>query len=221
MKYTMMIVALLCAGACVSPEAHRQLQGENDALKAHIANLAEQHRALAARTGQLESENQELGARAADATWIAEQKKKLAKLLEQYGGAGRPTTVPGVELIQTSEGYAFRVAGEVLFAPGKNVLSEGGKRTLTELATSIQSQGRSIRVEGHTDDTPIKRSGWGTNMRLSAERALSVLDYLISAGVPAEKLSMAGYGEYRPAIDEETEAARKTNRRVEILMLNQ
>ena len=220
MKYTMMIVALVCASACVSPEAHRQLQGENDALKAHIANLAEQHRALAARSGQLESENQELGARAADATWIAEQKKKLGVLLSEYGGNGKPTQVPGVELVQTSEGFAFRVAGEVLFAPGQHALSEGGKRTLAGLAKTIRSQDRSVRVEGHTDDTPIKRSRWGTNMRLSAERSMSVLDFLISSGVPASKLSMAGYGEYRPAISEQTKAARKTNRRVEILMLN-
>ena len=47
-----------------------------------------------------------------------------------------------------------------------------------------------------------------------------MLDFLISSGVPASKLSMAGYGEYRPAIEEKTDAARKTNRRVEILMLN-
>ena len=60
----------------------------------------------------------------------------------------------------------------------------------------------------------------GTNRRLTAERALSVLDFLISSGVPANKLSMAGYGEYRPAVDEQTDAARKTNRRVVLLMLD-
>lgn len=217
MKHTMMIAALLCAAACVSPEAHRKLQGENDALKAHIANLAEQHRSLAARAGQLETENQDLGARAADADWIAEQKTKIAGLLKQYG-AGSPTQVPGVEIVPTKEGYAFRVAGEVLFAPGQTTLSEGGKRTLTEVAKSLQ--GRLVRVEGHTDDTPIKRSRWGTNLRLSSERALSVADFLISTGLPANKVGVAGYGEHRPAVAETTEAARKTNRRVEILMLN-
>ena len=219
MKHTMMIAALLCAAACVSPEAHRQLRGENDALKAHIANLAEQHKSLAARASQLESENQDLGARAADANWIAAQKKKLQELIDRYGD-GSPNQVRGVELVRTNEGYAFRVAGEVLFAPGQNTLSEGGKNTLTEIVKSLQAQGGNIRVEGHTDDTPITRSRWGTNMRLSAERALSVLDYLISAGVPANKLAMAGYGEYRPAVAETTDAARKTNRRVEILMLD-
>jgi len=217
MKHTMMIAALLCASACVSPEAHRRLQGENDALKAHIADLAEQHRALAARATSLESENQDLGARAADAAWIEDQKKKIGDLLKQYG-AGSPTQVPGVELVPTKEGYAFRVAGEVLFAPGKTTLSEGGKRTLQEVAKSLR--GHAVRVEGHTDDTPIRRSRWGTNLRLSSERALSVADFLIASGLPAEKVGIAGYGEFRPAVAATTEAARKTNRRVEILMLN-
>lgn len=221
MKYTMMIAALCCASACVSPEAHRQLQGENDALKAQIADLTEQHGILASQMGKLESENQELGARAADAAWIEQQKKKLGELLSRYGGDGKPTTVPGVELVQTSEGYAFRVAGEVLFASGQTALSEGGQRTLTELAKTIMDQGRSVRVEGHTDSEPIRRSRWRTNMRLSAERALSVLDFLIQAGVPREKLSMAGYGQYRPTTTEQTKEAMKANRRVEILMLNQ
>lgn len=218
MKHTMMIAALLCAAACVSPEAHRKVQGENDALRAHIADLTEQHKALTARAGQLESENQDLGARAADAAWIEEQKKKLSGLLEQYG-QGSPTQVPGVELVPTKEGYAFRVAGEVLFSPGSTTLSEGGKRTLSEVAKSLQ--GRAVRVEGHTDDTPIVRSRWGTNLRLSAERALSVADHLISIGLSKEKVGVAGYGEHRPAVAEKTEAARKTNRRVEILMLKQ
>lgn len=219
MKHTMMIAALLCAAACVSPEAHRKLQQDNDALKAHIANLSEQHKALAARAGRLESENQDLGARAADAAWIEEQKKKLSDLLQKYGGEGTPTQVPGVELVPTSEGYAFRVAGEVLFSPGSTTLSEGGKRTLGEVSKSIGS--RPVRVEGHTDDTPIVRSRWGTNLRLSSERALSVADFLISTGLSASKVSVAGYGEHRPAVAEKTEAARKTNRRVEILMLKQ
>ena len=217
MKYTMMIAVLLSAAACVSPIEHRQLQGENDVLKAQFANLSEQHKVLADRTAQLENENKELGVRAADAAWIEEQKKKLGDLLKQYG-QGSPTQVPGVDLVPTKEGYAFRVAGEVLFASGKNALSEGGKRTLTQVVQSLD--GRSVRVEGHTDDAPIVRSRWGTNLRLSAERAISVADFLISAGMTADKVSMAGYGQYRPAVDQPTEAARKTNRRVEILILD-
>ena len=217
MKHTWLIVALVGATACVSPEAHRQALGENAALRAQIADLAEQHQTLSARYQQLEAQNRELGARAADAAWIEEQKKRIADLLARYG-EGSATAVTGVELVPTAEGYAFRVAGGVLFASGQNTLTEQGRSTLSQLAGSLAA--RRVRVEGHTDDQPIVRSRWGTNLRLSVERALSVADYLIEAeGLPADQVSVAGYGEHRPAVEGSSEDARQKNRRVEIRML--
>lgn len=216
MRNTMMIAALCCAAACVSPEEHRRLQGEKAALKAQIAQLSEDHRLLAGQVESLRSENQELGARAADASWIADQKRKLQDLMSRYAPGGTDQ-VNGVEVVQTAEGVAFRVAGGVLFAPGQNVLSEGGKRTLTELMGSLK--GRTIRVEGHTDATPIRRSRWGTNLRLSLERAMSVADYLIASGLSKAQVSAAGYGPNRPAVEGTTKQALQKNRRVEILMI--
>ncbi|MFK7742582.1 MAG: flagellar motor protein MotB [Planctomycetota bacterium] len=219
MKYTMMIVALFCAAAtsCVSPEAHRRLKGENGALKAQISDMSERLRELATRASRLENQNQELGERAADAAWIKEKQKEIAGLLANYGEGGS-TQVPGVDLVSTSEGYAFRVAGGVLFESGQNALTEGGKRTLTELVASLQ--GRNLRVEGHTDDVPITRSRWSTNLRLSVERAMTVADFLVEAGLPRNRVSSAGYGPNRPAVDGQTDEARRANRRVEILMLD-
>lgn len=217
MKHTMTMAALLAAAACVSPEAHRQVVNANNALQAEIAGMAESQRALAAENERLRNENQDLSGRAADAAWIAEKKRQIADLLAKYG-EGTPAAAGGVELVSTAEGYAFRVAGGVLFAPGQNTLSEQGKRTLSELAGQLSA--RTIRIEGHTDDTPIQRSQWGTNLRLSVERAMVVADYLTtSGGLRAEKVSVAGYGEYRPAVAGTDEASRQKNRRVEILML--
>jgi len=216
MRYTMMIPALCCATACVSPEEYRRLQGEKAALKAQIAQLSEDHRQLASQVEGLQNENQELGARAADASWIAEQKKKLQDLMKRYAPGGSEE-VRGVTVVQTAEGVAFRVAGGVLFASGQNVLSEGGKRTLDELVGSLQ--GRKLRVEGHTDATPIRRSRWGTNLRLSLERAMSVADYLIASGLSKSDVSAAGYGPNRPAVEGSSKEALQQNRRVEILMI--
>ena len=220
MKHTLITAALLLAtAACVSPENHRRVVGANPALQAQIAGMAESQKALAAENERLRAEVNDLGKRAADAAWIDEQKKKLASLLAKYG-EGTPAAAGGVELIATPEGYAFRVAGGVLFASGQNALSEQGKKTLSELATSLE--GRRIRVEGHTDDVPIQRSQWGTNLRLSVERSMAVADYLIhSAGLKAERVGVAGYGEWKPAVSGTDDAARQKNRRVEILMLNQ
>jgi chemotaxis protein MotB len=219
MKHTLMMAALLvAAAACVSPEAHRRVVGANQALQAEIAGMAESQRALAAENERLRAEVSDLGKRAADAAWIEEQKQKLASLLAKYG-QGTPSAQNGVELIQTPEGYAFRVAGGVLFSSGQNTLSEQGKKTLSELTSSLE--GRRIRVEGHTDDVPIQRSQWGTNLRLSVERAMAVADYLVhTAGLKQERVGVAGYGEFRPAAQGTDDTARQKNRRVEILLLD-
>ena len=85
MKYTLTMAALLLAAACVSPEAHRQVVGAKNALQAQIASMAEAQRTLSAENELLRGQNRDLSARAADATWIAEQKQKLADLLAKYG----------------------------------------------------------------------------------------------------------------------------------------
>lgn len=217
MKYTLMLVALLSAAACVSPETHRQVVGAKNALQAQIASMAESQRMLSAENERLRNENRDLSGRALDASYIAEQKRKLADLLARYG-EGTPSAQGGVELVPTPEGYAFRVAGGVLFSPGQNALTEQGKRTLEEL--SKQLIGRKIRVEGHTDDVPIARSLWTNNLHLSAMRAMEVANYLTgSAGLKADDVSLAGYSQYRPAVEGADDAARAKNRRVEILLL--
>src|SRR5262245_37402311 len=217
MKHILTTAALVLAAACVSPEAHREVVGANAALQAQIAEMADSQKVLAAENERLRNENHELRGRAVDAAYVEDQKKKLAELLARYG-AGTPSAAEGVELVQTPEGYAFRVAGGVLFASGQNALSEQGKRTLSEL--SKQLEGRAIRIDGHTDDTPIQRSQWESNLHLSVARSLAVANFLLKdAGLKADRISVAGYGEYRPAAAGTDDAARQKNRRVEILML--
>jgi len=218
MKHTLMMAALvLASAACVNPETHRAALGANNALQAQIADLAESCKKLSVENERLKGEVADLSKRAVDAAYLEEKSKKLDQLLSTYG-AGTPSAQAGVELVSTAEGYAFRVAGGVLFAPGQNTLSEQGRHTLTELAASLANQ--KVRVEGHTDDTPIQRSQWGTNLRLSVERAMVVADFLTqSGGLKADSISVAGYGEFRPAVQGNDEASRQKNRRVELLML--
>ena len=73
MKHTVTMAALLCAAACVSPEAHRQVVGANTALQAEIAGMADAQKALSAENARLRDENRDLSSRAADAAWIADQ----------------------------------------------------------------------------------------------------------------------------------------------------
>jgi outer membrane protein OmpA-like peptidoglycan-associated protein len=74
-----------------------------------------------------------------------------------------------------------------------------------------------VRIEGHTDE----RGNDDANLMLSQRRALTVMNYLITAGIDSRRLEYAGFGETRPVDDNKTDAGRAKNRRVEFLTLGQ
>ena len=74
-----------------------------------------------------------------------------------------------------------------------------------------------LRVDGHTDVRPTGTAGqFKSNWDLSAARAISVVQYLISLGVPAQRLVAAGFAEFQPLDTSATEDAYKRNRRIEL-----
>ncbi len=110
-----------------------------------------------------------------------------------------------------------RVEGDVLFSSGKVSLKANAKQTLDRIASVLNSTyaGRTIRIEGHTDNDPIKKSSWKTNTRLSAERAMAVQNYLKSKGVDGSRMYVAGFGPNHPL------GSKSQSRRVEIVVLLQ
>ena len=77
---------------------------------------------------------------------------------------------------------------------------------------------RHVIIEGHTDDQPYQDPSEFSNWDLSAERALSVLDYLVERGISPDRLSIAAYAQYRPVADNSTEEGRRKNRRAVIVV---
>lgn len=124
------------------------------------------------------------------------------------------TAVPG--------GAMIAIDDSVLFGSGKAVLREEAKRTLDGIAGTIQGEyaNKDILVFGHTDDRPIKKSGWDDNWQLSSERSLAVVRYLKDRGINPDRLVAAGCGEHRPRAKNDTEANRFSNRRVEIFAID-
>ena len=72
-----------------------------------------------------------------------------------------------------------------------------------------------LRVDGHTDQVPIKTLRFPSNWELSTARAVSVVKFLIDEGIPAEKLAATGFGKFQPIDPRETEKAFRRNRRIE------
>ena len=210
------LAVVATASACVSPEAHRQVVSANDALRKQIADLQRVNDEQDGELRRLTEQSVALTKRVHDATWIREQKEKLARLLKELGPGGSEQ-VPGVKVIQTPEGTALQVKGEVLFASGKADLTNQGRQTLKKLVPHLRNN--AIRVDGHTDNDPIDHSKWRTNLNLSAGRAVTVAEFLVENGLDPTQVSMAGYGEHRPAVAGNDKAAKAQNRRVEILLL--
>lgn len=214
--YTSLI--LLPLAACVSPEAHMKLQAANDDLQRQLADLGRYHQELEMENGRLRDEVQRLGSDVADADFVRGQKEQLAKLIKEFQ-AGGTQAIDGIKVIRTSEGVAFQVQGEVLFASGQATVTTGGKEVLSRLLPTLRQHAKDLRIDGHTDADPIRHSAWKTNMRLSAERGMAVIDFLTKNGIDPTRCFLGAYGEHRPAVAGSDDASKRQNRRVEILML--
>jgi chemotaxis protein MotB len=107
---------------------------------------------------------------------------------------------------------------EVLFDPGHAVVKSGSDPLLAKIGALLGSGriGNPIRVEGHTDDTPIATAQFPSNWELSAARAIAVVQYLMGRGVPPQRLVAAGFGEFQPIDPGTTDEAYSRNRRIEL-----
>jgi len=126
-----------------------------------------------------------------------------------------------VKLKMAEKGLVITFVADVLFDSGKSKLREEANSSLDKVARVLNENVADLKVgiEGHTDNEPIKFSGWKSNWELSTERALSVLHYLSEKeGVAPARLSVLGYGEYSPVADNSTKAGKQLNRRVEIVI---
>ncbi len=127
-----------------------------------------------------------------------------------------------VSLKMQERGLVVTFVAEILFDPGKAKLKKESLPILDKVAKVLKEDVPSsyrISIEGHTDNQPIKYSGWKSNWELSVHRALSVLHYLEKKGVSPERLSATGFGEYQPVASNQTEEGRALNRRVEIIII--
>jgi chemotaxis protein MotB len=107
------------------------------------------------------------------------------------------------------------------FASGSDQLKFEGRKLLDSLAQNLSLVENQIRVEGHTDTVPIHTLKFPSNWELSTARATRIISYLVREfGFSPEKLSAAGYGEFRPIATNDTPEGRARNRRVDIVVLN-
>jgi len=126
-----------------------------------------------------------------------------------------------LELLDDRRGLVLAIPEAFSFDNGSADLSPASAALMARVGAVLLGVPNGIRVEGHTDNTPIRTSLFASNWELSTARATRVVAYFVSAGVPASRLSAAGYSEFHPRADNSSPEGRSRNRRVDIVILNE
>ena len=171
---------------------------------AELRQQVETERARAEQTeAQLAQAREELARRdAANQQRIAAMQAEIAKLAEtRTSDRGFIVTLPGL-----------------FFDTGKSALKAGARNALGKIADQLRANADvRITIEGHTDSVGSD----ALNQALSEKRAAAVRDYLVSRGLPADRMTMTGLGETAPVATNDTAAGRQQNRRVELIISHQ
>ena len=124
-----------------------------------------------------------------------------------------------VHVEEDARGLTISLAEAGFFDSGSATVKEASLPVLLRIADKFRDIPQNLRVEGHTDNTPIHTAVFPSNWELSTARATNVLQYLINAKIPPERLSAVGYGEYHPVATNTTLAGRARNRRVDLVII--
>jgi chemotaxis protein MotB len=110
---------------------------------------------------------------------------------------------------------------DILFPSGAAEFTPAATPVLDKLAEVLEPFPNPIRVEGHTDDRPIKTAAFPSNWELSAARAASVVHQFMRQGIDPLRLEIVGFGEFHPREPNDTAEGRNANRRVAVLVLEE
>jgi chemotaxis protein MotB len=131
-----------------------------------------------------------------------------------------PVLLQTAKIRQTDRGLVISLAEAGFFASGDASLSTSSADAIVAIADVLKDSTLPVRIEGHTDSTPISNSRFPSNWELSTARAASVLVRLSELGIGPERLSAAGYAGFQPVEDNSTVEGRARNRRVDVVVLN-
>lgn len=207
----------------LSEEAQRKV----DLLNRQIASLREQLARLNDILDATDAQNKEQQVQIADLgrrlnIALASKVQELARYRSEFFGRLRQVLGehPDIQIV----GDRFVFQSEVLFETGSAELGAEGQTQMARLARTLLDISHDIpteldwvlRVDGHTDNRPIRTTQFPSNWELSSARAISVVKFLIGQGLPPNRVAATGFGEFQPIDTDEDEIAYRRNRRIEL-----
>ena len=180
-----------------------QAKQQAEAANAHYTELQDKLRTSAvAQLGAERNQVNQLG------TQLAQSEARAARALESLNKIA--------QVKEEARGMVITLSGQVLFVTGKSELLPAARDQLDQVAAALKDQAdvKPMVVEGYTDSVGSE----ATNLKLSKDRAEAVRVYLVSKGVPADKITSVGKGKADPVASNDTPDGRANNRRVEIVV---
>ncbi|EAR22407.1 peptidoglycan -binding protein [Nitrococcus mobilis] len=194
----------------------RQLQALQEQISALAAALHSSKQTVVSQKVQLRRLGEQLNVA------LVKKVKELSYYRSEFFGRLRQVLgdVPEIRVV----GDRFMFQSELFFPSGSAQIAAPGKDKLDRLATVLEEVSRRIpgdvdwvlQVDGHTDRRPIHTPRFPSNWELSTARALSIVHYLVTRGVPPNRLAAAGYGQYDPIDSRDSPQALARNRRIEL-----
>lgn len=189
-------------------------------LRRQVATLNEALEASEKRDKDAQVKIANLGQRLNAA--LASKVQELARYRSEFFGRLRKVLGNRRDIQIVGDRFVFQ--SEVLFASGSAELAPNGQLQMAKLAATLKQISETIptdinwilRVDGHTDRVPISTARFPSNWELSTARAISVVKFLISKGIPAGRLAATGFGEFQPLDARNDEFAFRRNRRIEL-----
>ena len=190
------------------------------ALRRQVATLNDALEASETRDKEAQIKIANLGQRLNAA--LASKVQELARYRSEFFGRLRQVLGNRRDIQIVGDRFVFQ--SEVLFASGSDVLAPAGKLQMAKLGKTLKQITATIptdinwilRVDGHTDRVPIRTKRFPSNWELSSARAISVVKFLMTQGIPANRFAAAGFGEFQPLDARNDEFAYRRNRRIEL-----
>lgn len=197
-----------------------RLTAELAALKDELARLGTALDAADVKAKEQQAQIVDLGQKLNRA--LASKVEELARYRSEFFGKLREALRGQRDVQIVGDRFVFQ--SEVLFPSGSAKLQESGEKQLASVAKRLVEISATIprdinwvlQVDGHTDNKPISNATYPSNWELSAARAIAVVKFLHSEGIPNNRLVAAGYGEYQPLSSTDT----TRNRRIELKLTN-
>ncbi len=238
MKFTSFLTSLLLLfilSACVSNSTHEELQNryntleqEQEQAKAKIAELetliAQLEQDLGKASANKKTMSQSIQHMKDALKEASERKKEVEKRLAEFRkliARFKSLTDAGELSIQIKDGRMVVVLpSDVLFRSGSANLSPKGTETIEKVSKLLVSiPDKQFQVEGHTDNVPIRSTRFPSNWELASGRALTVVNIMVNAGMPENRISAASFADTKPVASNDTTEGKSLNRRIDIVVI--